>query len=283
MPTSNRGRRASTTTPARPTSKIETITPAYAQEVLDTRNTVNRRYEPRRAAVLARDITSGTFRLNGETVKFDLNDQLKDGQHRLGAIVLAGVPVEIMVVRGLQPEVMNTIDIGSKRTMGQILAINGFTDANLMAASGSQLWRYLGGKLPRLGPDQDPTHEELLTFVDERQIELIEAMSIGRRTIRHVRVHASVMSTAYAIMHEIDPEACVEFFEKLGTGADLETGNPILALRNRFARDGVATRNKMSQSESLACTIKAWNDWRDGRTRNTITWYFKREAFPQAA
>ena len=74
------------------------------------------------------------FLENGESIVFDKYGILKDGQHRLNGIVATGKSYHICVVRGVEPDVMSTIDTGKSRTPGDVLYLNGFQNANKVAA-----------------------------------------------------------------------------------------------------------------------------------------------------
>ena len=81
--------------------KVETITPSWASEVLEKRNTRNIRFQKTWAEKLARDIKAGTFLLTHQGIAFDEDGILLDGQHRLAAVVMANKPVEMLVSRGI--------------------------------------------------------------------------------------------------------------------------------------------------------------------------------------
>ena len=66
----------------------------------------------------ARAMEQGLWRSNGEPIIFDEDGLLKDGQHRLLAVLEYGVPVKMLVVRGVSRDV-NTFDEGGGRTATQ--------------------------------------------------------------------------------------------------------------------------------------------------------------------
>jgi hypothetical protein len=103
------------------TYKMTAITPELAAAWLENRNTHNRPLRDYRIAELARDMSAGRWHDTGEPIKFDYNDALLDGQHRLGAIVASGVTIEMLVIWGLQPETQDYMDIGLKRSVADSL------------------------------------------------------------------------------------------------------------------------------------------------------------------
>lgn len=110
------------------------ITPAIAASLL-SKNTRNRPINQKRVADLAREMTRGGFKFNGDTIRVDVNGVLLDGQHRLSACVASGCDFQCILVTGLPPEVMPTIDQHSKRTVGHVLAIEGVKNSNFVAAA----------------------------------------------------------------------------------------------------------------------------------------------------
>ena len=70
-------------------------------------------------------IKRGQWELNGETIKFDTSGTLLDGQHRLSAVILAGMPIKSYVIRDLPRKVFDTLDTGKGRTGADVLSLRG--------------------------------------------------------------------------------------------------------------------------------------------------------------
>ena len=106
------------------TAKIETITPDIAREYL-THNTDNYRpYSRQKASAYAMDIKNGNWQLNGEAITFRNNGVLANGQHRLNAVIMAGLPITSLVVYGVDDDVV-AYDIGKSRTLPEIARASG--------------------------------------------------------------------------------------------------------------------------------------------------------------
>lgn len=100
-----------------------TITPAMAKKWLES-NTQNRNLAPSKVRWFARKIQNGEFVLTHQGIAFDKNGKLLDGQHRLAAIVLAGIPVQMFVGEGFtRDDVIMAIDVGQKRDTADSLRI----------------------------------------------------------------------------------------------------------------------------------------------------------------
>lgn len=107
-----------------PSGNMELITPKMASDYL-THNEHNPRKSTSRNTIeaYARDMAAGKWFANGEPIVFDADGDLKDGQHRLMAIVKANVPVYMFVIRGVDPS-YTTFDYGMLRRMSQELGVS---------------------------------------------------------------------------------------------------------------------------------------------------------------
>lgn len=89
------------------TVEVEIITPDSAEAYL-ANNAHHRKVKQKKVNEYAKDLIYGTWRLNGKTITFDSNGRLLGGQHRLHAVVQSGKSLTTLVVRGLDPEIIET-------------------------------------------------------------------------------------------------------------------------------------------------------------------------------
>ena len=89
------------------TVEVEEITPVRASEYLSN-NAHHRKVKQKKIDSYVKDLKEGTWQLNGKTITFDANGRLLGGQHRLHAVVQSGTPLTTLVVRGLDPEIIET-------------------------------------------------------------------------------------------------------------------------------------------------------------------------------
>lgn len=113
--------------------RVEYITPDIAKRYLSG-NQNNRKLSPSIVNQYSESIKRGEWKLNGESIKFDNDGKLIDGQHRLHAIIKANTGIEMLVISGLNKEVFSTIDAGKKRTAGDCLSIQGIPNYNSIAS-----------------------------------------------------------------------------------------------------------------------------------------------------
>jgi hypothetical protein len=105
---------------------LEIITPAKAAEYL-THNTGNRNLRVKASQKIARDIVTGKWQLTHQAIAFDRNGRLIDGQHRLSAIIIANMPVEMYVARYdavMGDTLAIPIDEGLKRATYELLHLD---------------------------------------------------------------------------------------------------------------------------------------------------------------
>lgn len=108
--------------------KLETVTPNMARQWLDRRDPLNRMISPQTVRAIADEMLAGRWRVTHQTIAFDKEGKLFDGQHRLSAIVLADVPVRMYVARYKSDnpdEAKLACDTGRMRSIGNVLDITG--------------------------------------------------------------------------------------------------------------------------------------------------------------
>jgi len=249
-------------------SEIVTLTPADAKEILASRNTHNRILRPKAVADYARDMAAGSWRVNGEAIKFDHDGVLLDGQHRLHAIVAAGVPVAFLVVTGLEPETQDTMDSGRKRTTGDALGLHGETNATTLAAVTRRVWLWERGD-HKLTGTATPSTSECSALLAARP-EIRRSADVAVRVHHHFPyVSRSVTGVAHHVFSRIALDDAVWFFARLGDGAELPVGHPVLTLRNRVMSDR-SDRRRIPEARYLAYLVRTWNAVRDGESLSKL-------------
>ena len=244
------------------TTKLIEVTPDTAAAWLK-QNVRNRRVNPKAVQDYARQMASGLWKLNGESIKIASDGTLLDGQHRLEAIVEAGVTLTLMVVEGLPPEYQDTMDLGRKRSAADAFAMDGVANATMVAAIGRRAWMWDQGNI-RFVAATSPSPSEVKQTV-EKYPHIHRSAEIAARTAMSYKpVRGAVAGTAHHLFTQLDQSLTAEFFAQLGSGADLEKGHPVLALRNRLMNDKMNNK-RVPFHLGLALYIRAWNGRREAR------------------
>lgn len=270
------------TTVAEPTQKEETaplvehamttqmvhVTPEIAREWLDTM-APNRKVSQTNLGNLMRAMEEGRWHNDGSPMKFNTHGQLIDGQHRLYAVINTGLAQDFLVVFGVHPQAMSTLDTGKARSRGDVLSIHdpSLTDVNQVAAVVTIILRWENGERNNNLRNAYVSNDAVLHFYDKNKDDVIEASRHGRRLARATRA-ASVQSYAlcYWLFSMIDTADAEFFWDRLVDGQGLEVGNPIYTLREALAREArtAGTRERMRADVAAALIIKAWNAYRMG-------------------
>ena len=97
------------------TVEVRDVTPDDAKAWLGANHPRNRRLRPAKVAEYAADIRGWRWKLSDQAITFDARGKLVNGQHRLAAVVVAGVPIRAVVLRGVDPGTLYVLDGGMKR------------------------------------------------------------------------------------------------------------------------------------------------------------------------
>ena len=100
---------------------------------------------------MARDIRNGQWMFNAQPICFSRSGRLLNGQHRLSAVLEAGQPIEVLVMRGLPEQAFQTYDKQAKKAPALDEMFEDFGDKALISASAVLLWRR------ELRPADEPT------------------------------------------------------------------------------------------------------------------------------
>jgi hypothetical protein len=103
-----------------PETTVLSIHPQMAQVMLST-STGNRKLRSNHVKRLAEAMLRGEWRITSQGIGFDVTGALRDGHHRLHAIVQSGVSVEMTVVLGLSTTAYQVTDVGMRRTYAELV------------------------------------------------------------------------------------------------------------------------------------------------------------------
>lgn len=258
-------------------NEIKLISPAEATHILNNYNTKNRKANRYHVNALARNMLNGTWRYNGDPIRFDSNGTLIDGQHRLLAIVKAEKTIMFNVIRGLDPECIKAIDVESKpRTLADLLKMDGIANYIAVAAVVKRFFALEKGLVIVASHNAGSssvsrdikalsTIEQQLDFYYANQVVVDEAVKYAMSL--HRQNHLLTISDIggffvhlYLTKHHSDDEIR-GFFDAL---VFTSTMSAINSLRNKLIIDKGAVK-KMSGSFKQALIAKVWNYYIKGK------------------
>lgn len=257
-------------------TEVVKVTPEMATKWLEG-NTHNRPIRDSMVERYARLMRNGQWELNGESIIFDLNGKLADGQHRLWGCVESQTAFETVVTTGVAPEAFLTIDQGQKRTAGDALYIDKDVDLkgvnnNWVAATVTMIWQYrsdnLFGKsllLPGMVLD-----------IVKAEPGIIEWVRDAHKVNRSLKSFATPLSATMHLASKGLPEKAHEFMDRFVDGANLSPGSPMLALRARCMNNPPHI-----QWEKMYLVVSAWNAFAQGRPLHKIMSAPRSDDFPR--
>ena len=213
------------------------------------------------------DMRAGRWKYTAEAIKFDWYGRLIDGQHRLEA--LAGtkgdedqVIIEVLVVRGMDPASQDAMDQGRRRQAGQQLDMQGYKNGMFLAAVARMCHAIDNDHIWTAIRNSQMSNSAVEAWVAEHRAEMDLANNHHSGLLK-ISAQPRISGAMLIQFARKDQRAAEEFFDFMATGANLEPGSPILALRERFAK-AQRTRERLSDRDTMGFYIQAWNAWRRG-------------------
>lgn len=242
------------------------VLPWQAEIMLET-NTGNRTLSMVRAARYAKDMKASAWEETGEPIIFSDEGILNDGQTRLKACILAGVPFTTHLTFGVPRKAFKVTGVGAKRTLADVLSIAGEKNATTVAGALNWLKKYLHGfSAPPL------THLDGLNLLTEHP-NIRGSVSAG--SLMANKTH--LMDPSLAIfLHYVfalkDADKADAFFDFLSTGIGATHKNdPRHKLRERLIANK-GEKAKLPGIEIAAIAIKAWNAHFSGKHPTYLRW-----------
>lgn len=268
---------------------IREITPENASRILSDKNTKNRRISPTKVAEYTSAMKRDEWAFNGDSIRLSSDGTLLDGQHRLTALVKAGMSQHFIVVENMMKGVGVTIDIGKNRSGGDVLSIDsGVSTGKAAAITGAIRLFYkheIGRMLTNAGygkltntqiVEQYEKHKKLIGICQEWMDENIK----GQGAI----LPRSEMLAILMIFANIDNNACFSFAKMVFCGLGMDESCPQSLLRDYL----LDCRSKVRKSDlftRLHTIIKIWNSIRSGRkitAPRSVVFYKDKDLYKKA-
>lgn len=247
----------------------QVITPEMAEEMLSDSRFKNRKIRQATVDIYADDMSNGRWKENGETIKITSDDRLIDGQHRLHAIIRSGKPQELLIVRGISPDVVDTIDTGLKRSLENALQFQGRA-YETGAASVVNLRMTLRKGLLSMGQSNANNGISRTEMADEYENfegEYTDATKFGREIYTQSKKTLNKMEVGAIYLHLIkdlrwEHSTVVNFFINLVNAP--RTGKSIFTK----TMDELSNKTQCRGKCRLMQYVKCWNAYVKGCTSN---------------
>jgi hypothetical protein len=236
--------------------KEKTITPEMAIEILE-KYAPNRPLRENIVQIYASDMKNGRWALTHQGIAFNDRGQLYDGQHRLWAIALSGVPIKTTVTRGV-PTIqergdenmftMDAVDRGALRSTGtQIQIGNKIRNGALVAAAMRSIVLIVSPSTT--GKISIATTLAVWDEYNQDTNVVIEMLSRSRRF--------GYVAGPLIMYHHFAPERATQFITQL---CSLDGMSAPVRLYVRWCESVSRSKQQDKNSRILACAIMAFHN-----------------------
>ena len=246
-------------------AKFMTITPAIARDLL-SRNPDNRVMVKAYLAKYTKDMASGAWEINGESIIIADDGNVNDGQHRLNACIAADTSFQTLIVTGVRRASRLTVDQGVARHFGSYLGMDGIVNSNKAAALVRMIFDYntTGGRT--FGTSKKATNAELKAYHDDHADMIQTLIHYGvnvPRSFLDTVATATLVSFWRWLMS--DKRGGYDYLEQVVRGLGLFIHDPAYVVRERLAVLG-----RVSGSVRTEAFLRGWIYARDGKPLKRI-------------
>jgi hypothetical protein len=248
------------------------INPLLAAKLLEY-NAGNRRLIASRVELYTRQMRDGVWDdRNPEAIVIDTDGKLRNGQHRLTAVIRSGATVWFKVETGVDPAVADVLDTGKPRTAGDTIQMSFDTpDREGQQKATAARFRLAYDRAPK-SPWTDNWAKRLSNaevrdgyLVHQVAIDAVFPAALGICKTARLRGGVGMWAGVLSLLLDAHRAGVPVFAHRVQTGEDLSAGDPILHLRNRLLVASPAGTLVRSDLQSRMI-VYAWNAFREGRS-----------------
>ena len=266
--------------------KVEKVnlTPAMAEEFL-TNNEGNRSVRKNKVTKYAYQLANNQWIPNGDPIRFDVENNLIDGQHRLKAAIMSETTlVDTIVVSGLSPQAYTTIDDGIVRKVGDILARENIPNANEVGSLARWMIVIERGNDPRTTHQHGQvTKTDILNWVLKNNEQAQATVKLAKRATKGCPIGKSPWSVfLYQVITQEGIDTAEEFVHGCVNG-DSNAQDPRNTIRKwilKLRSHGGQQKRMPSTVAQLAALTNAYNYWKYGFALKAIYILNKKSDFP---
>lgn len=242
------------------------ITPTIATELLANNND-NRPIAHNKVRQYARDMATGNWPLNGESIIIAADGGVNDGQHRLLACMEAGAEFETIVVFGVDRDSRLTVDQGRARGAGCYLGMEGVPNANAIAAMCRMALAHdkTGGRSVEIR--DGITNAEVMAFHAEHEAMLHAVYAAANVTKAGAAYASPSLFGFWAFLLRGYGECGLRYVQQINSGANIAAGDPAYVVRERLLALG---KSRQLKTEAV---LRGWAAVRDGRPLRLVRVY----------
>ena len=242
---------------------IEFVTPEMAEKYIATTRR-NRKSVEAVIKQFEKSILSKAWGVNPQTASFDSDGCLIDGLHRMWAIARSRVAIPMVIVRGVPSKSFDVIDDGPRRSLKQVMAMDGVPMVLTMASIVRTVIIYIRAKYTTIQFASGVNNREGLEFYYANEERVTIAAAWGTKVKAGEHGTAAGGGFVAFVLLAINPERAEQFLEGIATGANLPANSPILKYRNKYAV--LRAQGSVHRNTQVDMMFEAWNEWNGHKT-----------------
>ena len=247
--------------------EIIEVTPQIAQTWLENYNVDNRRLKKHIVDKYAYALAAGQWIVNGDAIRFDVDNRLIDGQHRLEAVVKSGVSLEQqLVIRNLPVRAFDTIDDGAMRTASDVIQRLGVKNSTRAAAIAKNMIVIdQGYAVHNQVQRRLISKTDIAEFCSENYDALQEAIRLAKVGVSGCPLVPVAWGTVLFEARRIyGAETVAEFVDGAVNGGG-HPNDPRNTIRKWVIRTRADASGQLNPMIQLAHLTKAFNHWVNGK------------------
>ncbi len=261
-------------------SVVVRIAPTVARYLLDNTNSRNRPKQHKHSDQLGNIILRDEFGVTGDTLKWSKTGILLDGQHRLFACAESKVNLTTHVVFGLEDDVFDLLDQGKKRTPGDVLAMSGVANYNIVASAVRRVLQI------NAGAKSNDVHQLTARGVKElslgRMKDIQEWINEARLINKAFKHSPSLIAGLLYMIGKHDRGVARDFAHEWVHGARIGRNRNFDVLNERFMTVSRTGGGHINHIVRTAMIIQCFNYWNAGIVAKPIGLKFDLKwAFPK--
>jgi hypothetical protein len=236
------------------------VTPEIAGWLLEL-NTGNRRLDQRSVERFRKILKRGDWMNTGEPIIVSREGVLNDGQHRLTAIKAGGLDAVADVRFGIDRDAFQATGTGKRRTAGQVLGIEGYSNTSCQAAIARLLHHYDSNQMTMYRAQVEIPAILRMIDSDDRIGQIAAKIQRSRLGVVRTGPFGFVMVVA---ARTAPVDRIFEFVDIVSSGLGESESDPACRLHVKLC-ERVNKRDRLHQIDLAALTVRAWNAWAEGR------------------
>lgn len=225
---------------------VEKITPDRAQQILNG-NTDNRTIRQSKVIEYSESMKNGKWETTHQGIAIANDGRLLDGQHRLLAIIAAGVTVELQVSYDMDPKTRPAMDGGVKRSIADRLPLITDKASNkIVVALVTAYLRCTKGHYPTV----EQVDDEFLDKTDA----YVAITDLLRQAGTRNGISLASVGAAIAVYVHTSKDRGMEFAQRYLSGVGLNVGDPVHTLREAVINKRMSSEYEQFWKTAAACT-----------------------------